>query len=75
MEKNGAPIEEGVIPDADMDDDMMSSGDDSSFEIGARATGGLMWHRSGGAEFAVELSLGFADVHDAQIVALWNFGK
>ncbi len=52
-----------------------SSGDETSFEIGARATGGLEWNRSGGTPFAVELSLGFGDVHDAQVVALWSFGK
>ncbi len=52
-----------------------SSGDDTSFEIGGRATGGLEWSRSAGGTFAVELSLGFGDIHDAQVVALWNFGK
>ena len=46
-----------------------------SFEIGARATGGLEWNLSGGGEFAVELSLGIGDIHDAQVVAVWNFGK
>ena len=52
-----------------------SSGDDTSFEVGGRLTGGLEWDLSGGGEFAVELSLGFADIHDAQVVAVWNFGK
>jgi opacity protein-like surface antigen len=51
-----------------------SSGDDTSFEVGGRLTGGLEWDLSGGGEFAVELSLGTADVHDAQVVAVWNFG-
>jgi len=52
-----------------------SSGDDTSFEVGARVTGGLEWDLSGGGEFAVELSLGSGDIHDAQVVAVWNFGK
>jgi len=50
-----------------------SSADDTSFEIGGRATGGLEWNLSGGGAFAVELSLGFGDIHDAQVVAVWNF--
>lgn len=57
----------------DVDAPAGSSGDDSSFEIGARATGGLEWPRGGGEAFFVELSLGFGDVHDAQIVAAWTF--
>jgi opacity protein-like surface antigen len=52
-----------------------SSGDETSFEIGGRATGGLEWARGDGGAFAVELSLGFGDIHDVNIVALWNFGK
>ncbi len=52
-----------------------SNADDTSFEIGARATGGLEWNLSGGGAFAVELSLGIGDIHDAQVVAVWNFGK
>ncbi len=57
----------------DVDRPAGSSGDDSSFEIGARATGGLEWARAGGEAFSVELSLGFGDVHDAQVVAAWTF--
>jgi len=49
-----------------------SNGDDSSFEVGARATGGLEWPRVDGA-FFVELSLGFGDVHDATVMAAWTF--
>jgi opacity protein-like surface antigen len=52
-----------------------SNADETSFEIGGRVTGGLEWSRNNGATFAVELSLGLGDIHDAQVVALWNFGK
>ncbi len=52
-----------------------SSADDTSFEIGARLTGGLEWARGKNGAFAVELSLGFGDVHDALIVGAWTFGK
>ncbi len=52
-----------------------STADETSFEIGFRATGGLEWNRRGTAAFAVELSLGFGDVPDAQIVAVWNFDQ
>lgn len=57
----------------DVDTPAGSNADDSSFEIGARATGGLEWPRAGGEAFFVELSLGFGDVHDAQVVAAWTF--
>jgi opacity protein-like surface antigen len=50
-----------------------SNGDDSSFEVGGRATGGLEWPRAGGRAFFVELSLGFGDVHDATVLAAWTF--
>ena len=50
-----------------------SSGDDTDFEFGAKATGGIEWLRKGGEAFFLELSLGFGDVHDAQIVAAWTF--
>ena len=48
-------------------------GDESSFEVGARATGGLEWGRRDGQAFFVELSLGFGDVHDVRAVAAWQF--
>jgi len=50
-----------------------SNGDDSEFELGARATGGLEWPRAAGQAFFVELSLGFGDIHDATVVAAWTF--
>ncbi len=52
-----------------------SGGDDTSFEIGIRATGGLEWNLKSGGALAVELSLGSGDIHDAQVVAVWNFGN
>ena len=56
----------------DVDLPPTASGDDSGFEVGARATGGLEWPRQDGA-FFVELSLGFGDIHDARVVAAWTF--
>jgi opacity protein-like surface antigen len=49
-----------------------ASGDDGSFEVGGRATGGLEWDRRKG-QFFVEVSLGFGDVHDVRAVAAWMF--
>jgi len=46
---------------------------DSSFEMGAKATGGLEWPRKQDQSFFVELSLGIGDVHDATILAAWTF--
>lgn len=57
----------------DVDAPAQASGDDSSFEVGAKATGGLEWKQRSGNSFFVELSLGFGDVHDALIVAAWTF--
>ena len=59
----------------DVDLPATSSADDTSFEVGGRATGGLEWGRSRVGSFAVELSLGFGDIHDANVVFLWNFGN
>ena len=50
-----------------------ASGDSSSFEVGARATGGLEWAKANGEAFFVELSLGLGDTHDAVVVAAWSF--
>jgi opacity protein-like surface antigen len=47
---------------------------DSEFEAGVRAIGGLDWTKDGKG-FFVELSLGFGDVHDVQILAAWSFGR
>ena len=46
---------------------------DTDFEIGAKATGGLEWPQRDGQAFFVELSLGFGDVHDASVIAAWSF--
>jgi opacity protein-like surface antigen len=46
---------------------------DSSFELGAKATGGLEWPRKEDQSFFLELSLGIGDVHDATILAAWTF--
>ena len=50
-----------------------SSADDSTFEFGARATGGLEWPGRDRKAFFIELSLGFGDVHDATLMAAWSF--
>ena len=50
-----------------------SNADDTDFEIGGKLTGGLEWPLEGDGAFFVELSLGFGDIHDAQIVAAWSF--
>jgi opacity protein-like surface antigen len=47
--------------------------DDSDFEVGVRATGGLEWPRSGGQAFLLEFNLCFGDLHDAVVVAGWTF--
>jgi len=46
----------------------------SEVEAGVRATGGLDWAKDGSG-FLVELSLGFGDIHDVQILAGWSFGR
>jgi opacity protein-like surface antigen len=58
--------------DVDLPDN--SQGDDSEFETGAKATGGLEWPRVNTRQsFFVELSLGFGDVHDVSLLAAWSF--
>jgi len=50
-----------------------SNADDTSFEVGVKATGGLEWSKKNGRAFFLELSLGIGDVHDATILAAWSF--
>lgn len=50
-----------------------SDDDDTSFEAGLRAVGGLEWERKNGKPFAVELNLGIGDVHDFQVKVWWNW--
>ena len=66
----GAGLALGYV-DVDLPDN--ATGDGSSFEIGAKATGGLEWKRTKVQAFSVELSLGFGDVHDLSVVAAWSF--
>ena len=47
--------------------------DDTEFEIGLRAVGGIEWQLDNSRSFFVELQLGFGDVSDAQITAGWFF--
>lgn len=54
-------------------DNNVSGQNDTSFEMGAKATGGLEWPRKSGQAFFIELSLGFGDVHDATLLAAWTF--
>jgi hypothetical protein len=59
----------------DVDADPAIPGDegDSEFGVGARATGGLEWPRRDDQAFFLEMSVGFGDVHDLQLVAAWTF--
>jgi hypothetical protein len=44
---------------------------DTDFELGLDAIGGLEWRLRGGARFALELNLGFGDLYDIQLLAGW----
>ena len=66
----GGGVSAGYV---DRDLPVGSNGDDSDFEFGGKVTGGMEWPRSEGQAFFLELSLGFGDVHDAQIIAAWSF--
>ena len=47
--------------------------DETSFEAGARAIGGLQWERKNGKPFAIEANFGVGDVHDFQVKVWWNW--
>jgi hypothetical protein len=49
------------------------AGDDTNFEIAARATGGITWNLRSGTEMFAELNLIFGDLHDAQVMIGWRF--
>ena len=53
--------------------DRRRGGDDTDFEIGLKAIGGIEWQLQNSRAFFLELQLGFGDVHDAQITAGWFF--
>jgi opacity protein-like surface antigen len=67
------PYAGGGISLGFVDRDSDRHGDDTDFEIGGKVTGGLEWPRPRNQAFLVELSLGFGDVYDAQIIAGWSF--
>ena len=48
-------------------------GDDTDFEIGLKAIGGIEWQLENSRIFFLELQLGFGDIQDAQITAGWFF--
>jgi len=53
--------------------DRPGDGDDTNFEIAARATGGITWRLRDGTEMFAELNLIFGDLHDAQVMVGWRF--
>ncbi len=56
-----------------IDRDRGRADDDTNFEIGLKATGGIEWQLSNAKAFFVELQLGIGDVHDTQVMAGWFF--
>lgn len=48
-------------------------GDDTDFEIGLRAIGGIEWQTASSRAMFLELQLGFGDVQDAQVTFGWFF--
>ena len=48
-------------------------GDDTEFEVGIEAIGGVEWRLKSGNDFFLELSIGFGDIRDAEVVAGWTF--
>ena len=53
------------------DDDPPGDDDDTEFEVGAEAIGGVEWRLASGSDFFLELSVGFGDIHDIEVVAGW----
>lgn len=62
-------IDEDEDPPPPFDD----ADDDTEFEVGVEAIGGVEWRLSGGSDFFLELSIGFGDIHDLEVVAGWIF--
>lgn len=48
--------------------------DDTDLEIGARGIGGVEWPLRDGNDFFLELTVGFGDIQDVQVLAGWMFG-
>ena len=47
--------------------------DDTSVEGGVRIIGGLQWPLKNGKPFAVEVNIGFGDIHEVQAKVAWTF--
>jgi len=53
--------------------DKPKGGDDTEFEIGLKALGGVRWPLRSSNEFFLQLELGFGDLHDVLLFAGWRF--
>lgn len=68
----GGGIALGVV-NVDLPEQAQGDEDETSFEAGARAIGGLEWTLKNGNPFAIEANFGVGDVHDFQVKVLWTF--
>ncbi len=56
-----------------VDYDLPGGGDDTEFEVGLKAIGGMMWPLKNRRDFFAELNLGFGDLQEIQVMAGWRF--
>jgi len=74
VNSNIVPYVGGGLTVAFVKFDPNNGDNDTDFEIGAKAIGGVEWPLSGNDAFFLELNVGFGDIQDVQIMAGWMFG-
>jgi hypothetical protein len=74
VDANVVPYAGGGLTLAFVNFDPPQGDDETDFEIGAKAVGGVEWPLSGNNAFFVELNVGFGDIPDVQVMAGWMFG-
>lgn len=71
---NIVPYAGGGITLAYIHHDLGGGQDDSNFDIAAKAVGGVEWPLQGSKQFFLELTAGFGDIPDVEVLAGWMFG-
>jgi len=74
VDANLVPYAGGGITLGWVDHELDNGDDDSDFEIAAKAVGGLEWPLKGNKQFFTELTVGFGDIQDVEVLVGWMFG-
>ena len=74
VDANVVPYAGGGITLGWVDHELDNGEDDTDFEIAAKAVGGVEWPLKGNKQFFTELTVGFGDIQDIEVLVGWMFG-